>query len=46
MDLLEVFGDGVVAGQHGEGGEGQVQHHQSQHVGGVVPEHKTYEFTR
>lgn len=37
VDLLEVFVDGVVTRQHGDGWEGQVEHHQGQHVGNVVP---------
>lgn len=37
MDLLEVFVDGIVARPHGEGWEGQVEQHQSEHVGHVVP---------
>lgn len=37
VDLLEVFVDGVVTRQHGDGREGQVEHHQGQHVGHVVP---------
>lgn len=37
MDLLEVFVDGVVAWHHGNSRERQVEHHQGQHVGHIVP---------
>lgn len=37
VDLLEVLEDGVVAGQHCDGGESQVQNHKAPHVGDVVP---------
>lgn len=37
MDLLEVFVDGIVARPHGDSWEGQVEQHQCQHVGHVVP---------
>lgn len=37
VDLLELLVDGVVTRHHGDGREGQVQHHQGQHVGHVVP---------
>lgn len=37
VDLLEVFVDGVITRQHGDGWKGQVEHHQGQHVGHVVP---------
>lgn len=37
VDLLEVFVDGVIARHHGDGREGQVEHHQGQHVGHIVP---------
>lgn len=37
MDLLEVFVDGIVARPHGDSWEGQVEQHQSEHVGHVVP---------
>lgn len=37
MDLLEVFVDGIVTGEHGDSREYQVKQHQSQHVGHIVP---------
>lgn len=37
MDLLEVFVDGIITRQHGEGWEEQVEQHQSEHVGHVIP---------
>lgn len=37
MDLLEMFVDGIVTRPHGESWERQVKHHQSEHVGHIVP---------
>lgn len=40
VDLLEVFVGGVVTRQHGGSWEHQVEQHQSQHVGYIVPVEK------
>lgn len=37
MDLLEVFVDGIITRQHGDGWEEQVEQHQREHVGHIVP---------
>lgn len=42
MDLLKVFVDGVVTRPHGERWEHQIEEHQSQHVGHIVPVEKRF----